>query len=88
MTKELSILGDRIMFKRFKDNNLKIGFVEQKTVNNRKTFKVHYLRNGTNAPKDANELNLSNLKSFSEKIFFNWNRFDFGLRSHIKNLKN
>ena len=88
MTKELSVLGDRIMFKRFKDNNLKIGFIEQKTVNNRTTFKVHILRNGTNTPKDANELNLSNLRSFSEKIFFNWNRFDFGLRSHIKNLKN
>ena len=30
MTKELSVIGDRIMFKRFKDNNLKIGFTELK----------------------------------------------------------
>ena len=30
MTKELSVIGDRIMFKAIKDNSLKIGFTEQK----------------------------------------------------------
>ena len=88
MTKELSVIGDRIMFKRFKDNNLKIGFTEQKTVNYRTNFKVHYLKNEINPPKDSKELNLSNLKKFSENKFFNWNRFDFDLRDYIQNLKN
>ena len=87
MTKELSVIGDRIMFKRFKDNNLKIGFTEQKTVNYTTTFRVHYLRNGINPPKESKELNLDNLKNYSENKFFNWNRFNFDLRGYIQKQK-
>ena len=76
------------MFKRFQDNNLKIGFTEQKTVNYRTNFKVHYLKNEINPPKDSKELNLNNLKNFSENKFFYWNRFNFDLRDYIQNLKN
>ena len=78
MTKELSVLGDRNMFKRFKDNNLKISFTEQKTVNYRTTFKVHYLKNEINPPQDAKELNLSKLKNFSE--------YSYALLNNVKGI--
>ena len=52
-----------------------------------KSFKVHYLRNGINPPKESKELNLDNLKNYSENKFFNWNRFDFDLRGYIQKQK-
>ena len=77
MTKELSVIGDRIMRKQFLRNRLKIAYTEKETVNYTSNYKNSYIKAGLKPPKDAYELDLSCLKQFSEKKFFNWNRFIF-----------
>ena len=40
-------------------------------------YKNSYIKAGLKPPKNAYELDLSSLNNFSEKKFFNWNRFIF-----------
>ena len=86
MTKEVSCLCDRVMFKRFKDNNLKIGFTEQRTLNYTTNYKIHYARAGIVPPKTAKELDTSNLNKFSEEQFYFRNKFNFNLLNFLKTL--
>ena len=86
MTKEVSCLCDRVMFKRFKDNNLKIGFTEQRTLNYTTNYKIHYERAGIVPPKSAKELDISDLNKFSEKKFYFRNKFNFNLSNFLKTL--
>jgi len=86
MTRELSAICDRVMFRMFKENNLKIGFTEQQTLNYTTNYKVHYLRAGIDPPKDSRETDLSGLKKFSKNKFYFRNKFNFDMLDFLKNL--
>ena len=86
MTKEVSCISDRLMFKRFKDNNLKIGFTEQKTLNYKTNHKIHYERAGIDPPKNSKQLYVIDLNKFSEEQFYYRNKFNFNLPNFLKSL--
>ena len=86
MTREISAICDRVMFKRFKDNNLKIGFTEQQTLNYTTNYKVHYRRAGIEPAKDSRETDLSDLKNFSQNKFYFRNNFNFDMLDFLEKL--
>lgn len=77
MTPELSVIGDRIIFKTLKARGLKIARTNCSTVFYTTRYRHHYERVGLTPPPDAYQLDLSPLADFSPDKFLAWNGFSF-----------
>ena len=77
MTPELSVIGDRIIFKALRARALRIGWTNSATVFYTSRYRQHYERVGLTPPPNAYQLDLSPLAQYDRDKFLAWNGFAF-----------